>query len=266
MKPLVTRGLALAGGLATSAFAAAPPVSVHPDGKLEIGLFFEASGERTNARTGARSQLTFSRGLTYVAVLRGSYSAAPGLRVPPSAEEAAPDMRRFLNLVPQEEHGRHGRSCGTGTTTFLDVIEGMERSGEGALVPFRREMRGGGVFPSGDRTVPERDLCLTTVSIDYARKVFHIRVDGSDSNVKVRAFRDGTEDGTAFNLPLQGYDYDGSVKAKLIFFDVPLPAADAGKGAKIEGSRVIERFNPVGAPDGSTFPLRATVTWRLTVD
>jgi hypothetical protein len=95
--------------------------------------------------------------------------------------------------------------------------------------------------------------------------VFHLRIGGSDSNVKVRARENGTETGTAFNLSLRGYDHDGSVKAKLIFRDVPLPA-EAGRGASIEERRVIERFNTMGGPDRSTFLLRASVEWRLTLD
>jgi hypothetical protein len=91
--------------------------------------------------------------------------------------------------------------------------------------------------------------------------VFHLRLDGSDSNVKVVNIHNAHQM-PRYNLPLQDYDGSGAAKAKLAFFDVPLPADADKKG--LSGTRTIENFNVTGGPDHSTFPLRATVKWQVT--
>jgi hypothetical protein len=253
--------------LSTARAANLPP----PDrtGTLVVTLTFDAAGKYTNARNGAYSNLKFRRTLTYTMPLGGTYSVGPAFKEVEQREPlggfTVPNFKRFLNLHPRDLLGATGRACGTGKTEFLDEAEGMKVGdpGQPPLVPFTHVNRGGGAFPSGDKTVPERDLCQTVISVDTEKKVFHLRLDGSDSNVKIRSLHNGHE-AAPYNLPLQGYDSNGAAKAKLTFLDLPLPA-NAGSTGIIEGTRVIEAFNTVSGPDRSTFPLRATVKWHLTV-
>ena len=54
---------------------------------------------------------------------------------------------------------------------------------------------------------------------------------------------------------------DADAKAKLQFFDVPVPA-----GAKsFELTRTIENFSQVTGKGNTRVPLRATVKWRVTM-
>ena len=239
-------------------------------GTLVVTLTFDADGKYTNSRSGAYSNLKFRRSLTYTMPLRGMYSPGSSFqeieRRQPRGGFTVPNFKRFLNLQPRDLLGPAGRTCGSGKTGFVDESEGMAEGdpGQPSLVPFTKFNRGGGAFPSGDKTVPERDLCQTMISVDTEKKVFHLRLDGSDSNVKIRTILNGREMGHPYNLPLQGYDGNGSAKAKLTFFDLPLPVNASASGV-IEGTRVIDAFNTVNGPDHSAFPLRATVKWHLAV-
>jgi hypothetical protein len=85
-------------------------------------------------------------------------------------------------------------------------------------------------------------------------------LDGSDSNVKVTNVHNGHA-APPHALPLQGYD-NGAAKAKLTWFDVPMPAGNANV---VAGTRTIENFNTVTGPMNSTFPLRARIDYRVTL-
>jgi len=202
MKPVLAFGLAAAACLSTSASSVSLP---RPDrvGTLVVTLTFDAAARWANARNGAYSSMKFHRTLSFTMPLRGTYSAGSGFqeldRREPQNPLAVPNLKRFLLLHPRDLLGATGRTCGSGKTEFLDEADGMEEGdpGQPPLVPFRHENRGGGAFPSGDKTVPERDLCQTVVSLDHERKVFHLRLDGSDSNVKIRSFHNGRERSSA---------------------------------------------------------------------
>jgi hypothetical protein len=235
-------------------------------GTLSVTVTFEGAGNWKHPKNGAYAALKFHRVLTYTMPVRGIYSPGSGFtnidRRELSGVNMAPSMKRFLILQPRDAVGPAGRACGKGTTEFADESSGMEVGGPGQppLVPFTETIRGGGAFPSGDKTVPERDLCLTKVTLDFEKHVFHMSLDGTDSNVKVQAVHNGHAAPRA-NLPLQGYD-NGAAKAKLTWFDVPMAAPNANV---IEGTRTIENFNTVSGPMDSTFPLRATVNYRVTL-
>jgi hypothetical protein len=246
-----------------------PPFALPHDrtGTLLVTMTFEGTGSWKDPRNGAYSNLKFHRTLTYTVPLTGIYSPGSGFtaidRREPAGALALPNMKRFLVLTPRDQLLPVPRVCGHGTVDYLDESSGMEVGdpGQPPLVPFTQTIRGGGAFPSGDKTVPERDLCETAVTFDFDKHVFHLRLDGSDSNVKVLNTHNGHQM-PRYNLPLQDYDGSGAAKAHFTFFDVPLPAEANTKG--LSGSRVIENFNVTGGPDHSTFPLRATVKWQVT--
>jgi hypothetical protein len=237
-------------------------------GSLVVSITFDGAGSWKHPKNGAYSNMKFHRVLTYTVPLRGTYSPGSGFtdidRREPKGALSIPNFKRYLVLQPRDLMGPAGRVCGQGTTDFLDESSGLQVGdpGQPPLVPFTHIIKGGGLFPSGDKSVPERDLCMTKVSLDFDKHVFHMSLDGSDSNVKVVT----THTGHVFppvNLPLQGYD-NGDAKAKLTWYDVPLQMSAGGHG--FEGSRVIEKFNTVSGPMSSTFPLRATVKYRLTLN
>jgi hypothetical protein len=151
-----------------------------------------------------------------------------------------------------------GTPCGTGTVTIADESSGMEVGdpGQPPLVPFTQTVKGGGKYPSGDRTVPERNLCETYAVVDNQRHVLHLRVDGSDTFVKVTNVHNGHAM-PPYNLRLQGDAADA--KAKLTFLDLPVQA----NALSAEGSKVIANASAMSGPMNSTFPLTATVKWKL---
>jgi hypothetical protein len=128
--------------------------------------------------------------------------------------------------------------------------------GQPPLVPFTQTVKGGGKYPSGDRTVPERNLCETYAVIDNQRHVLHLSVDGSDTFVKVTNVHNGHV-APPYNLRLQGDAADA--KAKLKFMDLPVSA----NALAAEGSKVIANASTMSGPMNSTFPLTATVKWKL---
>jgi len=129
--------------------------------------------------------------------------------------------------------------------------------GQPPLVPFKQQIAGGGAYPSGDKTVPERDLCMTMVSIDNAKHVLNLRLDGTDTHVKVTTTHNG-HIARPYNLRLQGEDPDA--KARFTFLAIPV-----GPGVlNAEGSKQIANVTYVHGPMNSQFPLSATVKWRVT--
>lgn len=238
-------------------------------GSLVVSMTWDGAGSWRHPKNGTYSNMKFHRVLTYTVPLRGTYAPMSGLteidRREPKGALYIPNFKRYLVLEPRDLMGPAGRVCGQGTTDFLDEASGMQVGdpGQPPLVPFHQTIKGGGLFPSGDKTVPERDLCMTRVSLDFDKHVFHVILDGSDSNVKIVDTNNGHSMPPG-NLPLQGYD-NGGAKAKLTWYDVPLQMSAGGHG--FEGSRVIENFNTVsGHMSTTTFPLRATVKYRLTLN
>jgi hypothetical protein len=269
MRRALVAGHLMAAVLPSHAAQAADLSLPPPDrsGTLVVTVTFDGAGNWKHPKNGAYSALKFHRVLTYTMPLRGLYSAGSGFmnidRRELSGAMAVPNFRRFLILQPRDAVGPAGRACGKGSTMFADESSGMEVGdpGQPPLVPFTETIRGGGPFPSGDKTVTERDLCLTKVSLDFEKHVLHMSLDGTDSNVKVSLVHNGHA-APPVTLPLQGYD-NGAAKAKLTWFDVPL--ATNTQANVIEGTRTIGGFNTVSGPMNSTFPLRATVSYRVTL-
>jgi hypothetical protein len=235
-------------------------------GTLTVSVTFHAAGKWSSKYNGAYSNLKWFRSFSYSIPLRGMYSLGSGFQEIQRREKSGmsvPNMKRYLVLQPRDLLGPAGRVCGRGESKILDESNGMEVGDPGMppLVPFTHVNKGGGPFPSGDKTVPERDLCESAVSFDYEKNVFHLRIDGSDAHVKVRSFHNGREPGHPYNVRLQGEDQATSVKSKLTLFDQPMAANATG----IEGHRVIENFSYVRGPENSQYPMSATVRWKVTV-
>jgi hypothetical protein len=234
-------------------------------GTLTVSVTFHAAGKWSSKYNGAYSNLKWFRSFSYSIPLRGMYSAGSGFQEIQRREKGGmfvPNMKRYLVLQPRDLLGPAGRVCGKGESKILDESNGMEVGDPGMppLVPFTHVNKGGGPFPSGDKTVPERDLCESAVSFDYEKKVFHLRIDGSDAHVKVHPFHNGREF-RPYNVRLQADDQVSSVKSKLTLFDQPMAANAMG----IEGNRVIENFSYVRGPENSQYPMSATVRWKVTV-
>jgi hypothetical protein len=230
-------------------------------GTLAVTIAFDGAGTWKHPKNGAYSNLKFHRELTYTIPLRGTYSGGAGISELDKRYPVDPmhvDLKRYLVGQPRDMLAVAGTPCGTGTIAIRDDSSGMEVGdpGQPPLVPFTQTVKGGGNFPSGDRTVPERNLCETYAVLDNQRHVLHLRVDGSDSFVKVTNVHNGHAM-PAYNLRLQGDSADA--KAKLTFFDLPVPA----NALAAEGSKVIANASTMSGPMNSSFPLTATVKWKL---
>jgi hypothetical protein len=233
-------------------------------GSMLVTVAFHAAGKWVSKRTpGVHSSLKWQRSYSYTVPLRGMYSAGSGFQEIERTQKGGmfvPNFKRYLVLKPRDLLGSAGRVCGKGESRIQDEEVGVTEGDPGmpARVPFTRIRKGGGVFPSGDKTVPERDLCFSEMSIDSEKNVFHLRIDGSDAHVKVGTILNGKEVGRPFNERLQGDE--PNAKSKLTFLNVPIPP-NSSNG--IEGQRVIENFSFVTGPDHSTYPLSATVSWKV---
>ena len=230
-------------------------------GTLAVTISFDGTGAWKHPKNGAYSNLEFHRELTYTIPLRGTYSAGAGVAELDKRYPVDPmhvDMKRYLVGQARDMLAVAGTPCGTGTVAIRDESSGMEVGdpGQPPLVPFTQTVKGGGNYPSGDRTVPERNLCETYAVLDNQRHVLHLRVDGSDSFVKVTNVHNGHAM-PAYNLRLQGDAADA--KAKLTFFDLPVPA----NALAAEGSKVVANASTMSGPMNSSFPLTATVKWKL---
>ena len=171
-----------------------------------------------------------------------------------------PNLRRYVVLPPQMV--MTGKPCGQGDLEILDEYKGMEVGdpGQPPLVPYTETWKAAGVFPSGDKTVPERDLCMTRFALDTEKNVVHIVIDGSDSHAKTQITHNGFQS-RPINVRFQADDLNGSAKEKLSFFDVPV-----AKGARsFDFARTIENFSQVTGKGNTRIPLRATVKWRVTL-
>lgn len=252
------------GGAAAQTPPATPPlppgVSAR-NGTLGVTILFDGKGTWKHPKNGAYSNLKFHREITYTVPLRAIYGAGAGesdidRKFPPNPMNV--DFKRFLSGHPRDRMAAAGTPCGTGTTTILDESSGMEVGdpGQPPLVPFTQTVKGGGKYPSGDRTVPERNLCETYAIVDTQRHVLHLRLDGTDTFVKVTNLHNGHA-APPYNLRLQGDGAD--TKAKFTLLDIPFPA----NALSAEGTKSLVDVSTVSGPMNSTFPLTATVRWKL---
>lgn len=246
-----------------------PPAPALPPadrtGTLTVSVTFDGTGRWAHPTNGAYANQKVHRAFTYEMPLRGTYSAASSFTDIDRRESRGPmtmmNLKRYLVLQPRDILAPVGRVCGRGQSEILDISNGMETGdpGQPPLVPVELVLRGGGNFPSGDKTVPERDLCEAMIALDLEKNVYHLRIDGSDSHVKVRSVLNGREIPAAHNVQLQGGG--GNVKAKLFLTDLPLTP-----NAKVlEGRRVIENFSTTTGRGGSRVPLTAVVKWKITL-
>jgi len=259
-----TATIADAGGDGASTPPKAPPplpgVIAH-EGTLAVTITFDGSGTWKHPKNGAYSNLKFHRELTYSVPLRGLVGAGAG---DAEIDRKYPinnlnlNFKRYVSGHPRDLMAPAGTPCGTGSVSILDESNGMEVGdpGQPPLVPFTQIVKGGGKYPSGDRSVPERNLCETYAIIDTQRNVLHLRIDGSDTFVKVTNVHNGHA-APPYNLRLQGDAAD--VKAKFTLLDLPMPA----NLLVAEGSKALVDVSHVSGPMNSTFPLTATVRWKL---
>jgi hypothetical protein len=251
-----------------------PPVDTYglppPDrtGSLLITMTFDGAGNWKHPSNGAYASYKFHRVLTYTVPLRGIYSAGSQIidinrREHPRGAMALPNFKRYLVLTPRDRMEPLPRVCGKGTVQFADEAHGMAVGdpGQPPLIPFTQTWQGGGPFPSGDKTVPERDLCFTQVALDYEKHVFHMILDGSDSHVKVTDTVNG-HSAPPYNALLHG-DQSSEAKAKMTWYDMPMAN---GAPNVIAGTRTFENFNLESTPKSVKFPLTARVEYRLTLD
>ena len=230
-------------------------------GSLFVSITFDGTGYWKQPRTGAYANLKFHRELSYTVPLRGTYSPGSGMSVIEKREQhgmGIADFKRYLIGQPANLLAGAGTPCGSGSVSVLDESSGMEVGdpGQPQLVPFKQQIKGGGAYPSGDKTVPERDLCLTAVAFDNQKHLLHLQIDGSDTHVKVTNSHNGHV-APAYNLRLQGDAADA--KSKFTLLDLPIAAGALSN----EGAKSIPNVSMASGPDHSVFPLSATVKWRV---
>jgi hypothetical protein len=252
-----------------------PPISDSPfdlpppdrTGTLFVTMTFDGAGNWKHASNGTYASYKFHRVLTYTVPLRGIYGAGSQITAIDRREHRGvtftPNFKRYLVLQPRDQMAPLPRVCGKGTVQFADDAHGMAVGdpGQPPLIPFTQTWKGGGPFPSGDKTVPERDLCFTQVALDYEKHVFHLILDGSDSHVKVTDTVNGHA-APPYNALLHG-DQSSEAKAKMTWYDMPMAA---GSPNVIAGTRTFESFNTETTSKNVKFPLTARVEYRLTLD
>ena len=240
-----------------------------PTGTLTVEITLDGEGNwKSPHKDGAYSAMNFHRTMKYTMPLQGFVGGGSGFtdidKRDQKTQSMLPNLYRYVVLQPQTAMtGQFGAPCGKGEALIQDEYKGMEVGdpGQPPLVPYTETWREiHRTFPSGDKTVPERDLCLTRFALDTDKHVAHIVIDGSDSHVKTQITHNAFK-AVPINVRLQGDDLNGSAKAKLSFFDVPVTA-----GAKsFEFTRSIENFSQVTGKGNTRIPLRATVKWRVTM-
>ena len=239
-----------------------------PTGSLTVEITLDGQGNwKSPYKDGAYSAMNFHRTLKYTVPLQGFVAGGTGLSEidnrEPKVRMTVPNLYRYVALQPQAlATAQVGVPCGKGDVEIRDEYKGMEVGdpGQPALVPYTETWKGGGVFPSGDKTVPERDLCETRFALDTDRHVVHVIIDGSDSHVKTQITHNGFQP-RPINVRFQGEDLNGSAKAKLRFFDIPV----TGGAKSFDFTRSIEDFSQVTGKGNTRIPLRATVKWRVTM-
>ena len=251
------------GSAAGSAVKVSRSTPATPTGMLTVEVTLDGAGIwKSPYKDGAYSAMKFHRTMKYTVPLQGFIAGGSGFtdidRREQKSQPMLPNLQRYVVLQPQTRMtAQTGVPCGKGDVEILDEYKGMEVGdpGQPPLVPYTETWKGGGVFPSGDKTVPERDLCMTQFALDTDKHLVHIVLDGSDSHVKTQVVHNGFK-AVPFNLSFQG-----DAREKLSFFDVPVTA-----GAKsFEFARTIENFSQVMGKGKTAVPLRATVKWRVTM-
>ena len=240
-----------------------------PIGTLTVEITLDGQGHWKSDYNGAYSAMNFHRTMKYTVPLQGYVGGGSGIseidnRGSNAQPMMLPNFYRYVALQPQTlATGQYNVPCGKGEVTIQDEYKGMEVGdpGQPPLVPYTETWRAvRPSFPSGDKTVPERDLCLTRFALDSDKHVVHLVIDGSDSHVKIQIDHNGFQP-PPVNLRFQGEDLDGSAKTRLSFFDVPVPA-----GAKsFDFTRTIGNFSQVTGKGNTRIPLRATVKWHVTM-
>jgi hypothetical protein len=228
--------LAFAGAVQADTFLA------ERTGKLSVAITFTGSGSWKHATNGASSHLKFSRLLAYTMTLRGVYT---------------PGSRHILVAQPVAALVPAGRVCGRGGASIFDVASGVElgAAGQPPLVPFTQQVRGGGRYPAGDKTVAQSDLCQTKLTFDEARHTLMLQLDGTDAHVQVVETHNGHKV-PAYNLRLQGDAADANSN---FTFAQTIPAG----ALEAAGTKVIANVGTVAGPGDSVFPLNATVKWHV---
>ncbi|HEY5806540.1 MAG TPA: hypothetical protein VIT67_01150 [Povalibacter sp.] len=268
----ITIADASAGSGSVKSHSGTPPVIVDPvhpastvpapdrTGSLVVSIAFDGTGTWKHPRNGAYSNTKFHREISYTVPLSGMYSAGSGFTEIDRRAQMMPDLERYLIGQPRDVMAVAGTPCGRGTVTVLDTSSGMEVGdpGQPPLVPFNQQVKGGGAYPSGDKTVPERNLCLTRVSFDNEQHKLHLRLDGTDTHVKVINTHNGHQM-PAYNLRLQGDASDA--KSKFTFFDLPIPSGAMSSS----GSKTLQEISTVTGPMNTRYPLTATVKWQVTM-
>jgi hypothetical protein len=258
------------GSAAGTAGPTSKPASgpAKPTGTLTVEITLDGEGRWKHESNGAYSAMNFHRTMKYTMPLQGFVGGGSGLtdidRRDQKSQPMLPNLYRYVVLQPQAAMtGQFGLPCGKGEATIQDEYKGMEVGdpGQPPLVPYTETWREiHRTFPSGDKTVPERDLCLTRFALDTEKHVVHIVIDGSDSHVKTQITHNAFK-AVPINVRFQGDDLEGSAKAKLSFFDVPVAA-----GAKsFDFTRSIENFSQVTGKGNTRIPLRAKVKWHVTM-
>lgn len=236
----------------------APPAAL--SGTLSVSMVFEGSGQFSNKRDGTFSNVSHHHAFQYRVPLRGNYSPASGIAEIDAREVAeasgVPDFERFIIWGPAKMLAPPPRFCGSGKTRISDERTGKELNDSAQLVPFVETIIGGGDYPSLDKTVPEYDLCGVLTVFDTKKKLYYLRMEGADTNVRVISRHNG--------IPIpeyneQVYGQSGDFRSKLIFTDQPI----TGDGTSVEGTKIYENFNEIAKTDPNNFPLRATIKWKV---
>jgi hypothetical protein len=258
-----------ASGSAASTGGSVGKGTQSPTGTLTVEITLDGQGNwKSPHKDGAYSAMNFHRTMKYTVPLQGFVGGGSGFtdidKRDQKAQTMLPNLYRYVVMQPQAAMtGQVGAPCGKGEALIQDEYKGMEVGdpGQPPLVPYTETWREiHRPFPSGDKTVPERDLCLTRFALDTEKHVVHIAIDGSDSHVKTQITHNAFK-AVPINVRFQGDDLESPAKAKLTFFDVPVAA-----GAKsFEFTRPIENFSQVTGKGNTRIPLRATVKWRVTM-
>ncbi|HEU4603113.1 MAG TPA: Calx-beta domain-containing protein [Steroidobacteraceae bacterium] len=233
-------------------------IQANRSGSLAVTISFDGAGRWKHPSNGAYSNMKFHRELTYTVPLTGMYGGGSGFQEL-DRKEINMDVQRYLVGRPTALMSGAGGPCGKGSVTVLDESSGMEVGdpGQPPLVPFKQQIAGGGEYPSGDKTVPERDLCMTVVSIDNVKHLLNLRIDGTDTHVKVVNTHNGHV-ARPYNLRLQGED--PQAKTHFTLLSIPIGA----NALSVDGSKQIPNVSYVHGPMNSQYPLSATVRWRVT--
>ncbi len=148
----------------------APPRT--PTGTLTVEVTLDGDGNwKSPYKDGAYSAMNFHRMMKYTMPLQGYIAGGSGFtdidRREQKSQPMLPNLQRYVVLQPQTAMTASSAfRAPRATLQILDEYKGMEVGdpGQPPLVPYTETWRGGGAFPSGDKTVPERDLVPDAIS------------------------------------------------------------------------------------------------------